>query len=135
MSGFKDKSGESLAISINVSQSFFEGSGASWATTVPQDATLEQINELNDKIMGGIARQEIWARISGLNNDLEAHSKQKAQLEFSLASLAKRHGDFGKAPHDARAAKDQGEESLLRLKLLMEALAAVQARLRGGLKS
>ena|ERR1035437_805486 len=134
MSGFKDKTGESLAITINVSQSFFEGSGAAWATTVPQDATLEQINEINDKIMGGIARQEVWARISGLNNDLEAHAKQKAQLEFSLASLEKRHGDKTHIPADVKAAKDQGEESLLRLKLLMEALEQEQNRLRKGLR-
>jgi hypothetical protein len=134
MSGFKDSKGESLAITINVSQSFFEGSGASWATTVPQDASLDEINAINDKIMGGIARQETWARISGLNNDLEAHAKQKAQLEFSLASLEKRHGGKPHVPQDVKAAKEQGEESLLRIKLLMEALAAEQERLRKGLK-
>ena len=124
---------DDLAIQINVSQSFFEGSGASWATTVRQSASLEQINEITDKIMGGIARQEIWARISGLNNDLESHAKQKAQLEFSLASLEKRHGEKTHKPADVKAAQDQGEESLLRLNLLMEALSQEQARLRKGL--
>ncbi len=134
MSGFKDKDGESLAIQVQVTQSFFEGSGATWTTTIPQDAELVEIEKVNDKIMAAIARQEIWARISGLNNDLEAHAKQKAQLEFSLASLAKRHPDWSKAPHDVRAARDQGQESLLRLELLMEALTAEQKRLREGLK-
>ena len=134
MSGFKDSKGEDLAITISVSQSFFEGSGASWATSVPQTATIDEINEINDKVMAGIARQETWARISGLNNDLEAHAKQKAQLEFSLASLEKRHGDKPHIPADVKAARDQGEESLLRIKILMEALEQEQTRLRKGLK-
>ena len=42
MTGFTDSKGDKLAITINVSQSFFEGSGASWATSVPQDATLDE---------------------------------------------------------------------------------------------
>ena len=134
MAAFTDKSGEKLAITINVTQSFFEGSGASWATSVPQTATIDEINEINDKVMAGIARQETWARISGLNNDLEAHAKQKAQLEFSLASLEKRHGDKPHIPADVKAARDQGEESLLRIKLLMDALEQEQDRLRKGLK-
>jgi hypothetical protein len=134
MAAFTSKDGEKLAITINVSQSFFEGSGASWATSVPQDATLDEINEITDRMMGGIQRQETWARISGLNNDLEAHAKQKAQLEFSLASLEKRHGDKAHIPQDVRAAREQGEESLLRIKILMEALEQEQTRLRKGLK-
>jgi len=134
MTGFTDSKGDKLAITINVSQSFFEGSGASWATSVPQDATLDEINEITDRMMGGIQRQETWARISGLNNDLEAHAKQKAQLEFSLASLEKRHGEKTHIPQDVKAARDQGEESLLRIKLLMDALNQEQGRLRKGLK-
>lgn len=134
MTGFTDSKGDKLAITINVSQSFFEGSGASWATSVPQDATLDEINEITDRMMGGIQRQETWARISGLNNDLEAHAKQKAQLEFSLASLEKRHGEKTHIPQDVKAARDQGEESLLRIKLLMDALNQEQDRLRKGLK-
>ena len=134
MTGFTDSKGDKLAITINVSQSFFEGSGASWATSVPQDATLDEINEITDRMMGGIQRQETWARISGLNNDLEAHAKQKAQLEFSLASLEKRHGEKAHIPQDVKAARDQGEESLLRIKLLMDALNQEQDRLRKGLK-
>jgi len=70
---------------------------------VPQTATIDEINEVTDKIMAGIARQETWARISGLNNDLEAHAKQKAQLEFSLASLEKRHGEKTHIPQDVKA--------------------------------
>ncbi len=133
MSGFKGKDGEDLAIQLNVSQTFFEGSGANWGTTVPQSASLDEINQITDKIMGGLARQEVWARVSALNNDLETYAKQKAQLEFSLESLNKKHGDFSKASHDIKQARDQGEESLLRLNLLMAALQAEQARLRQGL--
>ena len=134
MSGFKDSKGEDLAIQINVSQSFFEGSGASWAFTIPQTAELEDVNALTDKVMAGLARQETWARISGLNNDLEAHAKQKAQLQFSLASLDKRHGHKSHIPADVTAAREQGEESLLRIEILMEALEQEQARLKKGLK-
>jgi len=134
MASFTDKDGNKLAIQINVSQGFFEGAGVNYATTVPQDATEDEINEINDRIMGAIQRQEKWARISGLNNDLEAHAKQKAQLEFSLASLDKRHGDKPHVPADVRAAREQGEESLLRIEILMKALEQEQTRLRKGLK-
>ena len=134
MASFTNKDGEKLAIQVNVTQSFYEGSGANWATSVQQDATLEEINEITDRMMGGIQRQETWARISGLNNDLEAHAKQKAQLQFSLASLDKRHGHKSHIPADVTAAREQGEESLLRIEILMEALEQEQARLKKGLK-
>ena len=134
MAAFTSKDGEKLAIQVNVTQSFYEGSGASWATSVPQDATLDEINEITDRMMGGIQRQETWARISGLNNDLEAHAKQKAQLQFSLASLEKRHGYKAHTPADVTAAREQGEESLLRIEILMKALEQEQARLKEGLK-
>jgi len=134
MAAFTDKDGNELAIQISVSQSFFEGSGVSYATTVPQSATQAEIDEINDRIMAAIQRQEKWARISGLNNDLETHAKQKAQLEFSLRSLEKRNANKQHVGADVRAAQEQGEESLLRIKILMEALEQEQKRLREGLE-
>jgi hypothetical protein len=134
MAAFTDKDGNELAIQISVSQSFFEGSGVSYATTVPQSAKQEEIDEINDRIMAAIQRQEKWARISGLNNDLETHAKQKAQLEFSLRSLEKRNANKPHVGQDVRAAQEQGEESLLRIKILMEALEQEQKRLREGLE-
>lgn len=122
-----------LAIQMNITRAFSEGSGATWVTSVRQSDSLEEVNDISDKLMAAIGRQEIWARISSLNNEIEMHSKQKAQIEFSIGSLEMKHGDFSKTNVDIRNAYNQSKEGLLRIDLLIAALRTEQARLREGL--
>ena len=132
-SGFTNKDGEPLAVQFNVTRSFTEGNGVTVVTTVPQTAEQADIDNVADKIMRAIDRMEIHARVSALNNDLESHAKQKAQLEFSLDNLARKHGDYSKANADTKSARDQTTEALSRVDLLMAALISEQDRLRKGL--
>jgi hypothetical protein len=119
-----------IAIQMNVTRAFSEGSGATWLTSMPQDSSIEEINTISDKIMAALARQDTWARIALLNNEIEMHTKQKAQIDFSLASLEEKHGDFTACNKDIRAAYNQSKEGLLRIVTLISALVAEQARLQ-----
>jgi hypothetical protein len=118
----KDETEKPIAIQISTTRTFAEGSGATWVTTVRQNDSLGVINAVMDKIMLGIKRQELHTRVAAIYNDIELHLKQKTQLEFSLAALKRRHGDFSKAKVDAREANSQTEESLLRINMSLDTL-------------
>jgi len=133
MASFTNKDGEPLAITMQITRSFSEGSGATWSTGIPQLATQEEMDDISDRMMKSLERQEIWARISNLNNEIEMHAKQRAQVEFSIVSLETRHGDFSKSNVDTKNAYNQSKEGLTRIDLLISALQGEQMRLRGGL--
>ena len=134
MAGYTNENGEPLAIQVNVTRSFAEGNGATLVTTVPQTGAQEGINHVIDTLMATMERMEIHARISALNNDLEANAQKKAQIEFSLADLRRRHPDPDKMNTPDRTSLQTTEDTLLRIELLTKSLVEEQKRLREVLK-
>jgi aspartokinase len=124
---------DELAMQINVTRTFSEGSGTTWITSVRQNDPLERINAVSDKMMAAIERQETWARISSIDNEIVAHSKQHAQIIFTIKSMELKHGDFSRVNVDVRNAYNQSKEGLLRIDTLIDTLKSEQKRLREGL--
>lgn len=124
-----------IPINISITRQFYEGSGCQFTTSVYQDTSVDEINELSDKIMAVVARQEVWTRIARLNDEIEVHAKQRAQMLHATADLEKKHGDFSEAPDQTRMAYQQNQSGVLRTDILIGSLAEEQNRLRALLNS
>lgn len=122
-----------IAIQVSVTRSFDEGQGTTWATTLPQTASLREINGVMDKIWSATSRQARWSRLERIGNEVEHSIKQAAQLQFSLKSLEERHKDMSKAPSDAKSAYTQTKDNIIRFETLIKELHIEHNRMRSEL--
>jgi septal ring factor EnvC (AmiA/AmiB activator) len=122
-----------IAIQVSVTRSFEEGQGVTWATTIPQSASLNEINAVMDKVWAASSRQEKWNRVDRINKEIEHAVRQIAQLQFNLKLLEDRHKDISKAPSDAKAALNQTRDTIVRSKTLIDELRSEQVRMRAEL--
>ena len=118
-----------IAIQINVTRSFKEGSGVTWQTSMPQTAALKEIDTISDKVMQAIQRQEVWSRIDAMNDEIETYTRQRAQIMFGIKNLEDKHGDFSRAKIEIKQGYEQNKESLVRITTLIAALIEEQKRL------
>jgi septal ring factor EnvC (AmiA/AmiB activator) len=122
-----------IAIQVSVTRSFDEGQGVTWATTIPQNYTIEQINGVMDKIWSASTRQSQLNRIDRIDKEIAHNVQQMSQLQYSLKSLEARHINMEKAPSDARAAYTQTKDNLVRFNTLIDGLHDEQKRMRAEL--
>lgn len=122
-----------IALQVSLTRSFAEGQGVTWATTLPQSASLEEINAVMDKVWAASSRQAKWSRIEAIYSDIDRTVQAIAQFRYTLASLDDKHKDLLKAPSDQRAAYTQTKENIMRHETLVKELRAEQTRMRAEL--
>lgn len=123
-----------IAIQVSITRSFEEGQGVTWATTLPQSASLKEINDTMDKIWTASSRQSKLHRIDRIDKEIEHNVQQLAQLQFSLAILEKDNPDLSKVSSDVKSAFKQTTSNIIRFKTLNDELRSEQRRMREELK-
>lgn len=122
-----------IAIQTSLTRSFDEGQGVTWTTTIPQSASLDEINSIADKIWQASTRQLRLNRVDRIDKEIEYNIQQLAQLQYSLKSLEECHKDWSKAPNDAKVAYNKTKENIIRFTTLIDTLGAEQVRMRKAL--
>lgn len=120
-----------IAIQMNVSREV-AGTQFSYITTYPQEISLDDLKAVNNKIMAAMEHQEIWARISAINTEIETHTRQLAQVRFAKENITARYPD-GKMPGEMRTHITQNNDNITRLETLIKTLSDEQHRLWGAL--
>src|SRR5215475_4565645 len=88
----EEKAHDPIAMQFQLVRQVGGGNSLAWTTSVPQDWSLERINEVSDKLMQVASRQEAWARISMLNEEIEVNIKTLAQAKFAGESMIQKYG-------------------------------------------
>lgn len=122
-----------IALQVSLTRSFDTGEGVTWATTLPQSATLEQINEIMDKVWAASTRQSILHRIDQANKDIAHAIQALAQFRYTIASLEDKHKEISKAPSETRVAYTQTKENIIRHETLIKELRTHQLGMRAEL--
>lgn len=122
-------------INIAVTMSFDkEGNGTTWQTTVPQTASLAEINSIMDTVHSAMTRQKQWMRYNELDMHRDMLVRQMDQLVFGIESLEKKYSDGANWTKDDKTSLASQQANLLRhqttIKMLEEDLKVRLAELK-----
>ena len=106
-------------IPINITVSRPNGGGeVKWTTSVMRDDSMDQINEVSDKLMQAMSRQAIWGRVEQLHDDIAVQIGQKAAVMFNIRKFERLGSE--RASSVERQGYQQNCDTLIRLDAMIE---------------
>lgn len=124
-----------LAVQISSNHPFDTGE-ISWVTTVPQDIEPDQLDAVLNKLREAVFTQHKWHQIFRMENEIEHALRQIAQLNTNINMVDHNYPNQERAPVDARTARKQAVDSILRQEDLINVLRGeieqVRHQLNGG---
>lgn len=108
---------DKLALNLNYTRAFADGQGCSFTTTVPQDISLDGLNEVLDKIRHASRRQALWASLEAIENELDHNMRQEAQLLSSVEAIDRKYNDVQRVPTADKSARDQATAAVIRVQV------------------
>ena len=118
MTDYKNNpAGDKLALTINFTRAFADGQGVQFATTVPQDVSLDDLNALMDKMRHAGRRQALWAATEAIEGEIDHNVRQESQLLASIETVDRKYTDMARIPTADKAARDQALAAVVRVQV------------------
>jgi len=121
--------GDKLALVISVIRPVGDGGQVQFQTTVPQDASKEDLNALVDKLHAAGRRLAVWGGLEKTENELDHLALEEAQHEFNLQLIREKSNGAEKMLTADKNNMTQSRDSMIRIGAVRTKLAHKRASL------